>query len=83
MHIVVHTIVERQLAADQPEGVVVIAQELKNLGLSRHDIRHVIGEAVAHQLWYMVKEGCVFDEGRYMADLQRSVDSRRRDRDAD
>ena len=82
MHIAVHTIVERQLAADQPEGVVAIAQELTNLDLSPHDIRHGIGEAVANQLWYMNKEGCLFDEGRYMAELRKTVDSRQQGRDA-
>ena len=81
MHIVVHTIVERQLAADEPEGVVAVAQGLEQLGLSHHDIRHAIGEAVASQLWYMNKEGCLFDEGRYMADLRKTVDSRRQARD--
>ena len=52
-----------------------------DLGLSQHDIRHAIGQAVASQLWYMNKEGCVFDEGRYMADLRKTVELRRQDRD--
>ena len=83
MHIMIHTIVERQLAADEPEGVVTVAQELEQLGLSQHDIRHAIGQAVASQLWYMNKEGCVFDAGRYMADLRKTVELRRQDRDGD
>jgi hypothetical protein len=33
MHIMVHTIVERQLAADEPNGVVAVATELAQLGL--------------------------------------------------
>ena len=81
LHIVVHTVVERQLAADEPKGVVAVAQELGQLGLSQQDIRHAIGEAVASQLWYMSKEGCVFDEGRYMADLRKTVDSHRQARE--
>ena len=81
MHIMVHTIVERQLAADEPEGVVTVAQELEQLGLSQHDIRHAIGQAIASQLWFINKEGCVFDEGRYMADLRKTVELRRQDRD--
>lgn len=83
LHIVMHTVVERQLAADQPEGVVAIAQELENLGHSRHEIRHAIGEAVANELWQMNKDGCAFDDRRYLADLRKMIDSRRWDRDAD
>ncbi len=81
MHIMIHTIVERQLAADEPEGVVTVAQELEQLGLSQHDIRHAISRDIAGQLWYMNKEGCVFDEGRYLADLRKTVELRRQDRD--
>jgi hypothetical protein len=82
MHIMVHTIVERQLATDEPNGVVAVATELEQLGLSHHDIRHVIGEAVACQLWYMNKEGCMFDEDWYMDDLRKTVDLNRQNRDA-
>ncbi|MEO2047639.1 MAG: DUF1841 family protein [Pirellulales bacterium] len=46
MHIMFHTIVERQLATDEPNGVVAVATKLEQLGLSHHDICHTIGEAV-------------------------------------
>ena len=78
MHIMVHTIVERQLSADEPHGVAAIARELEQLGVSRHDIRHEIGRAVTNQIWYMQKEGCEFDEGRYFADLNEIVEGHRR-----
>jgi hypothetical protein len=77
LHIMVHTIVERQLSADEPEGVVAIAQDLEELRVPRHDIRHEIGSAVANQLWYMEKEGCPFDERRYLADLEGIVEAHR------
>jgi hypothetical protein len=35
MHIMIHTIVERQLSADEPEGVVEIAEQLEQLNFSR------------------------------------------------
>lgn len=76
-HLHIHTVVERQLAADQPKGVVAIAGELERLGVSRHDVRHEIGAVIAEHTWYMTKEGCPFDEGRYLADLQRVVESHR------
>ena len=77
MHLAIHAVVERQLAADEPEGVAAIAQELGQLGLSRHDVRHEIGCVMAEHMWYMAKEGCSFDEGRYLADLRRTVESHR------
>ena len=78
LHLTIHTIVERQLAADAPHGVVAIARQLEQLGLSQHDIRHEIGRAVAGQLWYLMQAGNVYDEPGYLAELQRIVDSHRR-----
>ena len=77
LHLTIHTIVERQLASDAPQGVVAIAQQLEKLGLSQHDLRHEIGRAVASQLWYLLQAGSVFDEPRYLAELQAIVDSHR------
>ncbi len=78
LHLTIHAIVERQLSLDEPKGVVAIAEELSRLGVSRHDIRHEIGRAVANQIWYLQKERCVFDEVRYRADLEAIVASHRR-----
>jgi hypothetical protein len=75
MHMAVHTIVERQLAADDPQGVVAIAQELEKLGLSQHEVRHAIGQAVGSQIWSMTKESRVFDADRYLAELGQIVES--------
>ena len=76
-HVSLHAVVERQLAADEPKGVVAIAQELEQLGASRHDVRHAIAGVMAGHMWYMMKERCPFDEPRYMADLQKVVESHR------
>ena len=73
----IHAVVERQLASDESKGVVGIAQELDQLGVSRHDVRHEIGSVIAEHIWHMTKEGCPFDEGRYVAELQEVVDSHR------
>ena len=76
-HLHIHAVVERQLAADEPKGVLAIAHKLEQLGVSRHDVRHEIGEIIAEHMWYMTKEGCPFDEGRYLAKLRKIVDSYR------
>ena len=77
LHLQMHAVAERQLAADDPKGVVAIASQLEELGFSQHDIRHEIGCVVANHMWYMMKEGCTFDEKRYLAELQRIVESHR------
>jgi hypothetical protein len=69
--------VERQLAADEPKGVVAIVHELERLGVSEHDVRHEIGSVIAEHMWYMTKEGCPFDDGRYLAELRAIVESHR------
>jgi hypothetical protein len=76
-HLHIHAVVERQLAADEPQGVLAIARELEQLGVSRHDVRHEIGAVIAEHIWYMTKEGCTFDEGRYLAQLRKIVESYR------
>ncbi len=76
-HLHIHVVVERQLAVDEPEGVLAIARELEQLGVSRHDVRHEIGAVIAEHMWYMTKEGCTFDEGRYLAELRKIVESYR------
>jgi len=77
VHLQIHAVVERQLAADDPKGVVAIAEELGQLGLSRHDVRHEIGRVITEHMWYMTKENCPFDEGRYLAELRAIVESHR------
>ena len=74
-HLQIHAVVERQLAADEPKGVLAIARDLEQLGVSRHDVRHEIGAVFTEHMWYMTKEGCPFDEGRYLAELRKIVAS--------
>ncbi len=76
-HLHIHAVVERQLAADEPKGVVAVARELEQLGVPRHDVRHEIGAVIAERMWYMTKEGCLFDEGCYLAELRKVVESHR------
>jgi hypothetical protein len=77
LHLHMHAVIERQLAADDPQGVVAIAGELEQLGLSAHDVRHEIASALASQMWSMLNEGRVFDEKQYLAELREIVDSHR------
>lgn len=73
LHLTVHTIVERQLAADDPKGVAAIAKELQDLGLTPHQVRHAIGEAVAENLWWVTHKGKALDSDEYLAKLREIV----------
>lgn len=76
MHLVIHSMVERQLAAGDPPGVVEAAQQLAAAGASQHEIRHEIGQAVANQLWRMLADGQPLNQAQYLAELQRIVQAR-------
>ena len=80
VHLMMHAIVERQLAVDRPPGVVAIAQQLEQLGLSQHDIRHEIGRAISEQMWFVLQQKRVFDEAQYLTQLQAIVAGHRRAR---
>lgn len=71
LHLQIHAAVERQLAADEPKGVVAVAREMEQAGVSRHDVRHAIGAVIAEHIWHTAKEGRQFDEGRYLAEIRK------------
>lgn len=75
LHLHFHAIVERQLASDEPKGIVAIAEEMQQLGVSPHEVRHKIGTAIAEQIYRTTKKRLPFDEAGYMADLRKIVDS--------
>ena len=54
LHATFHTIVENQLAANEPV-VVETLERLRNEGLSRHDAVHAIGSVLAAQVYDMLK----------------------------
>jgi len=75
LHLEVHAIIERQLAADDPEGIVAIANQMEERGLSRHDVRHAIGQALASQMYQILNENVPFDEEQYFRELREILDS--------
>lgn len=78
LHIRPHVIVEQQLSANEPAGVVAVAEELEELGFPEHEIRHEFIGALMTQVWYMRKEGSKFDTGWYLAELRKIVEVHRR-----
>lgn len=76
-HLAMHQIVERQLASNKPRGVVDIERRLLALGVSRHDVRHIIATAMSDEMWHVMKGHRPFDERRYLNELQRLVEEYR------
>ena len=75
LHLTMHSMIELQIAKDQPQGVAAIARQLEELGVSGHDIRHEMGRPLAEHMWHMLKEQHPFEEGWYLAELRKIVES--------
>lgn len=73
MHISLHAIVERQIANDEPRGVADIAQQLAESGVDRHEIRHIIAQPLAEQIWQVMHEGHAFDADLYLSELEEAI----------
>jgi hypothetical protein len=74
LHVQFHLIVERQLAMGKPKIVKEVAEELNKLGLSHHEIVHLIATPLSNQLFDMLKNKVLFDEDRYSQDLKKIVE---------
>lgn len=71
MHIAMHTIIERQLACDEPAGIVELAIRLeRELILCAHEIKHAIAAALVEQILAMQHGQEVFDAEQYLADIE-------------
>ena len=77
LHLAVHVIVERQIANDTPQGMRAIAQQLEELGVSRHEIRNSIALPLMEQMWGTTHKRHLFDEQSYLRELREVVESLR------
>ena len=71
MHIAMHTVIERQLACNEPAGIVELAIKFEGEGkLCAHEIKHVIAAALVEQIWAMQHTQVAFDEEQYFVDIE-------------
>jgi hypothetical protein len=68
LHLALHEVVANQLADDDPPEVWATAQRLRKLGYSRHEILHMLGAAMAGQLWQ-----ALHNQREYNADEHRAA----------
>ena len=69
-HLLIHEMVEKQLAEDDPPEVSRVLHRLLANGLSRHEAVHAIGTVVAREALSMLKQGRPLDKKVYVRELQ-------------
>jgi hypothetical protein len=78
-HLLIHEMVEKQLAEDDPPEVGQVLHRLLANGLDRHEAVHAIGTVVAREALAMLKQGRPLDKVVYVRKLQTlTVESYRR-----
>lgn len=70
LHVAIHSVVETQLAEDEPPETAATLARLLSEGLDRHQAVHAIGSVVASEVFEVLQEGRRYDEGRYRAALR-------------
>lgn len=74
LHLTMHILVERQLAADRPEGISKLAEKLEEKKIPNHQIRHLIGEVFAAQLYAALKDNRQIDTEAYLKELEEAIE---------
>jgi hypothetical protein len=69
MHIMIHGIVENQLAAGDPKETRLVLNALMQQGLDRHEAIHRIGYVLTGEIFDVMTTNRTFDEAAYVAEL--------------
>jgi hypothetical protein len=69
LHLMLHEIVANQLADDDPPEVWATAQRLRKHGYGRHEILHMLGAAMAGQIWDVLHNQREYDADEHRAAL--------------
>lgn len=70
LHVTMHTIVENQLAQDEPPEAAEALERLLAAGVPRHEAIHRIGNLTLHQIWRVQRERRPFDRQAYIHALK-------------
>ena len=71
LHVAFHTIVENQLATNDPPETAEALKRLMDAGWDRHDAVHAIGQHVATMVWTTMKKKKPADVEAYKRELRR------------
>ena len=69
LHLTIHEIVATQIVDDDPPEVWATAQRLRKLGYGRHEVLHMLGAAMAPQLWEALQNQRGYDLEAHRAAL--------------
>ncbi|OYD14398.1 hypothetical protein CH333_02435 [candidate division WOR-3 bacterium JGI_Cruoil_03_44_89] len=75
LHIILHSTVKNQIASNNPKEVRETFQRLQSKGLSKHEAEHVIGRAVAFEIFNITKNKEPFNKKRFLKELKKAKDS--------
>lgn len=73
LHVVVHTIIENQLAQNDPAEVRDVFDLLEAEGLDRHEIIHQIGSVLLEEIIKIIQKNEPFDANNYVEKLKSMV----------
>jgi hypothetical protein len=71
LHIAIHSIVENQLAANDPPEVAEFFKRRKYKKETRHETSHMVGLLITDQIFEILKNRVPFDLDRYKRDLEK------------
>lgn len=71
LHLVFHTVIENQLAEDNPPAVRQVMQALIQKGLKEHDAAHALASVIAWEIYQMMRDNRPYDEQRYVRELRK------------
>jgi hypothetical protein len=74
LHVMIHHIVENQIADGDPPQTAETVRALMQKGLSRHEAIHRVGRVVSDEVFEILKDDRPFDATRYARSLSRLVD---------
>jgi hypothetical protein len=80
LHLTLHEIIATQLADDDPPEVWAAAERLRGLGYGHHEILHMLGAAMAGQIWEELHNRREYDADEHRAALAALPESWERQR---
>jgi hypothetical protein len=70
LHQAINTVIERQLAANDPPEMRLTLERLVKSGLAETEARTLIGHVVVKEVLQVLAAGKAFDQARYISRLQ-------------
>jgi hypothetical protein len=63
-------VIDNQINANNPAETAITLKRLRAEGYSEFEAKQLIGQAVAVELFHVMKENAPFDEARYLKNLR-------------